>query len=77
MLTEGGVHGEDYHISPLDDDGNLIDDNNFNTFNEMTPNNYGRTEESIDYKPISGTSTVSKDITGETADATFETENLG
>ena len=76
-LTPGGIHGEDYHISPIGDDGLLADNNDFHLFNTMTPNNYGRTGESIDYKPTTGTSTVSKDITGETVDTTFETENLG
>lgn len=43
----------------------------------MTPSNYGRTGESIDYSPTAGTSAASKDITGEAVDSTFETENLG
>lgn len=77
LLTDGGIHGEDYHISPIADDGTVIGDMHKETYNIMTPNNYGRTGESIDYTPTSGTHTVSTTITGESADKTFTTENLG
>lgn len=50
ILKEGGLHGEDYHIEPSDQtiSGTTRE---IGAYEQMTPTNYTRTGESIDYVP--------------------------
>lgn len=50
VLKDGGLHGEDYHIEPSDQtvSGTTRE---IGEYKQMTPTNYTRTGESIDYVP--------------------------
>lgn len=52
IVMEGGLHGEDYHIEPITDDEEYDElRRKIKDFEPMTPTNYARTGESIDYVP--------------------------